>query len=923
MLLCSTLFILYSLPLWADILDVQALWDVDDEPLNIGDTIHFKVVADSAGSVIVDISTVHQSIQLYDNGTNGDPVAGDFIFELDYDIFEGDTVEEGPILARHITNDGVESWTNPDDDITPHITIDGTRPVITNDGVSPSPFNPEDQFAYIRYILTESARVSISVYNDQGVLVRELGTPSGRPGENHTTWDGADNEGNILPDGIYTYEISASDSAGNYAIPTRSGCILSTVHLEIDNSLVAPNPFSPNGDEVDDVAWISFTIKLTATEKQLAILGFGPENLVTTTTEDDDTISPFALMGISIFNSSGESQAIFSHDLTPEVDTDFAPNGWPNGEMPVDIPPGSGNILGPVDNLKDYPDGQIGNDWDTLVPLNGPFMSDDGGQYYMTNFAVGWQPSETPDGTYLINIECELVGRMWRSAGFLLTASGIIVGEKWHAEPTRHHGIAAFPRTKSVILDSGELVAVDDDPPIITSTTPSHGTIIDPAREHVEEILVVMDDGADGSGVDPIESSLSLLDPLGNKLGGQTAPYGINTIKLTLDNELTVSGSYIIETVPVDKRGNKAETPLTYTFTVEDTSAPTVVPNTVRPKPTDFDDADNPVEPYTQPIDMISVTLTDGLTGSGVDLNNSVLYIRDSADETMPGELIADADNKKLNYILEEPLAVSDTYTIVVIAVDFAGAKAIYTYQFVLDMAENIAIGYGGKTYLVIYASTVILDEAESSNGLLGRITVQEADTFPDMLAEISPLTEAAIKFEPGNIELSQEADLTLYYEDSQLPLGIAESELVIYAYKLQARGWVQLQDTALLEEENKLTAKISHIDEYYIVAYTSPMTPSLTEEVILDPPKYFNPDRESLTFTFARNMSDYEVQIYSVGGDRIVDLKEHGRSDGSLGWDGKNENDELVRNGIFICRIIYSIGNRSKSLNRLIAVVR
>lgn len=924
MLICSMFFALCSLSLSADILDVQVLWDVEDEPLNIGDSIHFKVTTDVAGSVIVDISTVHQSIQLYDDGTNGDAVAGDLVHELDYTIFEGDTVEEGPILVRLITDDGIEIVTRPNDDVTPRITIDGTRPVVTNDGISPSPFNPNIQYAYIRYILTERASVDIKIYDDQNQLVRELGTPSGRPGENHTTWNGTDSEGNIVPDGTYTYEITAKDRAGNDAVPTRGGCILSSVHIEIDNSLVAPNPFSPDGDNVDDITWMSFDIKLVATEEQLRLLGFGDENLITASTEDDDFISPFVVMGIAVFDSSGNNLAIFSHDLTPESDTDFAPNGWSNGIMPSDVPPGSGNFFGLPGSLPDFSDEKTGNDWDTLIPLHGPFVEPGTEEsYYMASFAIGWEAAGVPDGTYLINLGCELVGRTWEFAGYMETEAGFVFGEKWHAVPARHHGVIAFPRSKSVIVDRKEIIPVDDDPPIVTSTSPSGGSAVDPTREQIIEISASLDDGADGSGVDPVESSISLLDPLGNKLGGQAVPFGINTIKLVLDSELTVSGEYTIEVIPVDKRGNKAAEVSTFTFSIEDTSAPTVVPNTVRPAPSEFDEEGVPIEPYIQPINEISVVLTDGLTGTGVDLNNSVLYLRNSADEPLEGEQIFDADNRKLTYILEEPLVVSDIYTIVVIAVDNAGTKGVYSFQLALNMTENTVVGFGGKNYLMIYASTGVLGEEENAGDILESITVQESDGFPNMLSELSPISDFAIKFEPGNIELSQDADLTLYYEDDQLPLGISEAELALYSYKSQAKDWVQLPNAALLEEDNKMTAKISIIDEYYIIAYTSPATPSQVEEVLLNPPKHFNPDRETLTFTFARNMSDYQVQIYNVAGDRITVLKEQGRADSSLGWDGRNEDNELVRNGIFICRLLYKVDGRSKLLNKLIAVIK
>jgi len=910
-----------AMPLSAQILDVQVSWDPEDEPLNIGDVMHFKVTTDSPGSVVIDISTVHQSIQLYDDGTNGDAIVGDHVHELDYSIFEGDTVEEGPILAHFVGLDGTEARTGPEDDVTPLITIDGTRPVITNDGVSPDPFNPYNQVAYIRYILTENASVSINIYGDQDQLVRNLGTPSGKPGENHTSWNGADNEGTIMPDGIYTYEIAARDRAGNNAISTRGGCVLTTVYVEIDNSLVTPNPFSPDGDNVDDITWFTFDIEVVATEEQLAVLGFGAENFITASTEDDGIISPFGLIGISIFDSSGGSKIVFSHDLTPEADTDFAPNGWPNGRMPADVPPGSGNFLGIPNGYADFSDESVENDWDTLVPLQGPFESHEG-SYYTSAFSVGWDAKGTPDGTYLISIECELVGRTWEFAGYMKSQAGTILGEKWHAVPARHHGIAAFPRRKSVIIDRREVTSVDDDPPIVTSTNPSDGSVIDPTRERINEIVVILDDGAGGSGVDPIESSISLLDPLGNKLGGQHVPFGINSVKLVLEEAnapLSISGEYTIEVIPVDKRGNKAEGPTVKTFTVEDTSAPVVVPNTIQPRPTDLDDEGNPIDPYTQPVDEISVVLTDGLTGSGVDLENSTLYLRNSADETIEGELITDAENRKLIYTFDEPLAVSDTYTIVVIATDYAGAKGIYTYQFVLDMAENIAIRYEGRIYLMIYTSTIALGEEQID---LSGVTAEETDDFPAIVSEVVPLN-LAVKFHPYDIELSQDADLTLYYDDTQLPLGIAETELSIYAFKSQAKDWVQLPNVVLSEENDQLTASVNYIDQYYIIAYTSPIAPSLVEEVSLDPPKYFNPDKELLTFTFANNMTDYQVEVYNIGGDRIVTLKEQGRPDKSLGWDGRNEDDEIVRNGIFICSISYTVDGRSKSLNRLIAVIR
>ncbi|MBD3183686.1 hypothetical protein GF312_15460 [Candidatus Poribacteria bacterium] len=920
LLLCVMAFISTS-AYAAEVIDINVYWDVDDEPLNIGDVLHFAVETDMPGSVVVDISTVHESIQLYDDGTNGDAISGDNIHELDYTIFEGDTVSEGPIIVRFIAEDNTEVLTDPEDDMTPTVTIDGTRPVLTNDSVAPDPFNPNYQVAYIRYILTEASTVSIDIYSPDNQLVRKLGTPSGKPGENQTSWDGNDNQGNMLPDGIYTYEINATDTAGNEAISTRGGCILSTVRMEIDNSLIAPNPFSPDGDDVEDVAWITFDVMLYASEEQLSVLGFGNENYITTSTEDDDDIYPFALMGISIFNSSGSTQFVFDHDMTPNADTDFAPNGWPRGKMPSDVPPGSGNYFGLPNDLLDVPDDNKKNDWDTLIPLSGPFESEDG-PYYESRFSVGWEAEFIPDGTYLVNLECELVGRTYEFAGYLTGPSGIIIGEKWHAVPARHHGITAYSRRKAVTVDRDELIAIDDDPPIIASTTPSAGSIIDPGRDQIKEVSVTLDDGAGGSGVDPIQSTVSLLDPLGNKLAGQLLPFSINVVKLILDNELSISGTYTISVVPVDKRGNKAVEPSLYIFTVADTSAPVVVPNTVQPVPTEFDTEGRPIDPYTQPIQEVSAVLTDGLTGTGVDLENSTIYVRNSNNETIDGELILDDENTKLINKLDEPLLISDTYTIVIIATDKAGTKAIYTYQFALDMAENIVIRYGGKTYLTIYASTTAVGENPVE---LNSLTVNETEDFPGIVSELSLVSDTALELSVYDVQLSQNADMNMYYDELALPLGTAETELSIYAYKTQAKEWIQIPNINILEEENKITARIDYLDQYYVVAYTSPVAPSVsTEDVIITPPKYFNPEMELLTFSFNRDVDEYKIEIYNIAGDRVALLKEQGRGDNSLAWDGKAESSsEYVHNGIFICRITYKKDKTNKNMNKLVAVIR
>ena len=69
-------------------------------------------------------------------------------------------------------------------------------------------------------------------------------------------WDGRDDAGAILPDGIYSYSVSATDLAGNTAEFVLGPIILDTrpPNAEV---LIEPIPFSPDGDGTDDTVTIT------------------------------------------------------------------------------------------------------------------------------------------------------------------------------------------------------------------------------------------------------------------------------------------------------------------------------------------------------------------------------------------------------------------------------------------------------------------------------------------------------------------------------------------------------------------------------------------------------------------------------------------------------------------------------------------
>ena len=921
----STLYVLLAFwlsisPVYAaQILHVDVTHNPDAVPLNIGDVLHFKVETDGTGEVTVDIGTVRQGIKLRDDGTNGDAVRSDNSYELNYNILAGDTIEDGPIIAYFTSADG--SKTTSDRDLTPLLTIDATRPIITNDGVRPNPFNPNKQMAYIYYTLTEKCNVAIDISFKDGKLIRTLANPPSDYGENQAAWNGTDETGRILQDAQYTYLISAADQAGNEAEPTSGGVILSTAEMNINNSVVAPNSFSPNGDNVNDVTRISFDLFLFANREQLLALGLGNENTLTVTDLDDDIPTPYALVGITVLDATGNVVHIINCDLNKDSDTDFAPNGWPDGRSPVDIPLGSGNVLGEPGGLPDYGDEDKTNDWDTLIPLN----EDLGTDTYRAGFSFVWDAKDVPDGTYLINIICEFVSRAWLFTGDNLEGERII-GQRWHAIPTYHYGITAPPITKTVTIDRGDVIGVDDDAPIAASTEPSNGTIIDPSEKQITEISAVLDDGAGGSGADLSASTITLINPVGNRQKGIQKPFDMNTIKLVLDEPLHASGEYTISIITVDKLGNKSQ-PIEFKFTIKDTSPPTVVPNTIAPAP------NTPDNPHTKSISEISVVLTDGLTGSGVDLSSSALLLKDSANTTIGGKVSSDDKSTQITYTLTKPLKTNGTYTIVVIAADKAGAQAIYNYEFTLNLEENIAISFNGQDYAIIYADTSIL----SPPGLAQtHITVEVVEVNPPAGSPPQPAIPAelnqlgkAIRFQPRNVSFSKPIEIIMPYDAKALPSSVDVESLKLYGYNNQAKndgalteatGWQQIANVNVQTEENHLNAKVTQLDEYYVVAYLRTAEDVLAQEVKLSSNHFYPLRDESLTITFPNTASEYRAEIYNIAAELIRTLTS---PNNSVTWDGRNEDNMVVNHGIYILRIRYTENGRVYLQHKLAAVIK
>ncbi|MBN2461774.1 MAG: T9SS type A sorting domain-containing protein, partial [Candidatus Cloacimonetes bacterium] len=74
----------------------------------------------------------------------------------------------------------------------------------------PNPFNP---VTVIAYAIAEAGPVTLNIYNIRGELVRTLIDQYQSAGEKTVLWDGTDNTGNKLGNGIYFYKLNTTKNS--------------------------------------------------------------------------------------------------------------------------------------------------------------------------------------------------------------------------------------------------------------------------------------------------------------------------------------------------------------------------------------------------------------------------------------------------------------------------------------------------------------------------------------------------------------------------------------------------------------------------------------------------------------------------------------------------------------------------------------
>ncbi|MFB3041604.1 MAG: Ig-like domain repeat protein, partial [Candidatus Poribacteria bacterium] len=494
---------------------------------------------------------------------------------------------------------------------------DKSPPAIENIAAVPDPFSPNndgvDEITTVSFTLTEETFVTLNLYptseGDVPILDAPVITLISEvlpAGDNRVSWDGRDDTGELIDEGVYVYRFEKTmtlDASGNTLLQEISGSVtdILTPPLEIKVLEAQPQPFSPDGDSVNDIIHLNYTL------------------------------SDFAdFVAVNIIDSSTGEPKIITSLKAEAFEYFFDGRNWISVHFPNGIPPGRSDenyYLAPVDTQNGTPPpfGLLDKPQDAQT-INGYLVN-----YQANN--LNWKP-----------VPFDI---SWNGGG--ATESGAYV---YHISASQTNGVSAVPKTGVILIESIVVVPDDKTPPIVERTQPPEESI------HSAQLALVSADLDDlhGTGADLTASTIRLIGSSGT-IPGRQSNDGINTITWTLSEPLADDGSedgpYTIIVSPVDFAKNRPLAPLVFSFqynsTLSDETLPDVVDNSESPlvllntnraiKLEASEETLVKLEDGEQ-IDSIQVTIND--TGSGIDLAASSLQVL-----TSPGEALVTAEKRQ------------------------------------------------------------------------------------------------------------------------------------------------------------------------------------------------------------------------------------------------------------------------------------
>ena len=240
----------------------------------------------------------------------------------------------------------------------------------------------------------------------------------------------------------------------------------------------------------------------------------------------------------------------------------------------------------------------------------------------------------------------------------------------------------------------------------------------------INQITVSLSDGS-GSGMDVLQTTVSLIGPEGTPVGANQSDNGADTVYLSF-NPLRTDGSddgfYRVQVTPTDFAGNTLTSPIDFQF-FYGTREPEVIATT----PAEFASVTHLTE--------VSATLQDH-SGGGIDFDRATILLRAPDQSIILGHQTVDGAQSSITWELNQPLSRNGSadgeYTIQLLLVDKAGNSADAEHTFIYDTLIPTVVSVMANTGPpTIIPSTGLTAIETSFNGLTIRLSDANGETTP------------------------------------------------------------------------------------------------------------------------------------------------------------------------------------------------
>jgi flagellar hook assembly protein FlgD len=168
----------------------------------------------------------------------------------------GTLVSEGTYTVSIVATSGSGTAT----DTSLSIFVDRTNPTISTLSVTTDTIESSSTTCDTTYTLSEPCTVTASVYSSSNSLIKTLANRVGQDtGTNTLSWNLKNTAGVVVPDGIYTIKVDATDASGRRATQKTTTVVMDCSRPTIDYVSLSKPLFSPTGSN-------SVTIRYTLTE---------------------------------------------------------------------------------------------------------------------------------------------------------------------------------------------------------------------------------------------------------------------------------------------------------------------------------------------------------------------------------------------------------------------------------------------------------------------------------------------------------------------------------------------------------------------------------------------------------------------------------------------------------------------------------